>query len=211
MAANGNATELTERVRLIESMIAEGRRRTGSWGWSFVLWGVAYYIAIAWATWGQGLSVWGRNQAEHWYAWPITMISAFVLTMAIGMRKGRSHPATTIVRAIVSVWICTGVSMMMLFPAMSLAGTPPNQHIFVAIVAAMMGVANGTSGFILKWKMQIASAVVWWITTAAACFGSDAQLAMVFLAAIFLCQIVFGIYVMMLESRMGRESGVAHA
>ena len=33
--------ELKDRLSLIESMIAEGRRHTESWGWTFVLWGVA--------------------------------------------------------------------------------------------------------------------------------------------------------------------------
>ena len=51
-------------------------------------------------------------------------MSALVLTMAIGMRKGRGEPGTTVIRAIVSVWICAGISMRFLFPAMSLAGTP---------------------------------------------------------------------------------------
>ena len=201
--------ELTERFDVIERMIAEGRRRTESWGWTFLLWGVAYYVAIAWATWGQELSVWGDGR--HWPAWPVTMIATFFLAMAIGMRKSRGQPGTTMVRAIVSVWICAGISMMCLFPAMSLAGVPANQHDFVAIVAAMMGVTNGASGIILKWKTQVACAVVWWITSAASCFGSDMQLAIVFLSAIFLCQIVFGIYVMVLESRQRKQGGVAHA
>ena len=48
--------ELKDRLSLIENMIAEGRRTTSSWGWVFVLWGVAYYVAIAWSTWGLGLA-----------------------------------------------------------------------------------------------------------------------------------------------------------
>jgi len=75
----------------------------------------------------------------------------------------------------------------------------------VAIVAAMLGIANGASGLILKWKMQFACAVVWWLTSVAACFGSQAQLQAVFLVALFLCQIVFGIYAMILESRRNRR------
>jgi len=52
--------ELKERLSLIESMIAEGRRHTESWGWTFVLWGLVYYLAIAWSAWGQ--RVWpGRS------------------------------------------------------------------------------------------------------------------------------------------------------
>ncbi|SPE20234.1 membrane hypothetical protein [Candidatus Sulfotelmatomonas gaucii] len=202
--------DLNERLAVIERMIVEGRIRSESWGWTFLLWGVAYYVAIAWATWGQSLAVWSSTYSR-WYAWPVTMMAALVLTLAIGMRRGHGEPGTTVIRAIVSVWICAGISMMFLFPAMSFAGTPVNQHSFVAIVAAMMGVTNGASGLILRWKMQVACAVVWWITAAAACFGSDAQLAVVFLTAIFLCQIAFGIYAMVLESRRRAQHGVAHA
>jgi hypothetical protein len=61
--------DLKDRLRLIESMIAEGRRNTESWGWTFVLWGVAYYLAIAW-------SVWGRSA----WAWSATISIAVVVT-----------------------------------------------------------------------------------------------------------------------------------
>jgi hypothetical protein len=74
----------------------------------------------------------------------------------------------------------------------------------VAIVAAMLGLANGASGMLLRWKAQIASAIVWWVATVAACFGSDEQCTVVFLVAIFFCQIVFGVYAMIFESRLRR-------
>jgi hypothetical protein len=74
----------------------------------------------------------------------------------------------------------------------------------------MLGVANGASGMILRWKAQIACAIVWWISSVAACFGSVAQLTTVFLVAIFVCQIVFGIYAMVLESRRHRRE-IVHA
>ena len=56
-----SARELSERLDLIQSMIAEGRRSTESWGWVFLLWGVAYSIAIGWASWERSLSVWGHS------------------------------------------------------------------------------------------------------------------------------------------------------
>ena len=85
-----------------------------------------------------------------------------------------------------------------------------NQHIFVAIVAAMLGVANGASGMIIRWKAQIASAFVWWAATVAACFGSDDQCTVVFLVAIFLCQIVFGVYAMNCEARLRKQQEANH-
>jgi hypothetical protein len=85
------------------------------------------------------------------------------------------------------------------------------EHVFVAIVGAMLGMANATSAMILRWKMQFACAVVWWAAAVAACFGSENQCSIVFLTAIFFCQIVFGIYAMVRESRRQRQQGAAHA
>jgi hypothetical protein len=206
MDSDTSELDLAERVKLIEDMLAAGRRSTESWGWTFLLWGVAYYVAIAWATWGAGLSVWGVGSRQ--LAWPVTMIAAFFLTIAIGARRGRREPDTAIARAIVSLWLCIGVSMLLIFPALSITGRL-DQHGFVALIAAMLGVANGASGMILHWKMQMASAVVWWATSVAACFGSEAQLTVLFLAALFFCQIVFGVYAMVLESRRNKQSAVA--
>jgi hypothetical protein len=198
--------DLKERVALIECMISEGRRSTESWGWTFLLWGVAYYVAIGWAAMGQRLAVWGG----HMLAWPVTMIAAVVVTMVIGFRKDKGHPGTTVGRAIVSIWISVGISMLLLFPALVVSGRI-DEHGFVAIIAAVLAIANGASGMILKWKMQVACAVVWWATSVAACFGSQDQLIAVFLAALFLCQILFGAYAMILESRRRRQNREAHA
>jgi hypothetical protein len=136
------------------------------------------------------------------------MLGAWLLCGAIiwskKKRQPQRRPCTTIGRAISSIWFAMGVSMILLFPALGFNGHF-NWHIFVAIVAAMMGVANGASGMLLRWKAQIASACVWWLATVAACFGSDNQCTLVFVAAIFFCQIVFGVYGMILESRECRQ------
>jgi hypothetical protein len=202
MTASNEELNLQDRLSLIETMIAEGRRTTESWGWSLVLWGVAYYVAIAWTAFNQ------------WpFAWLVTMMAAWLLTWGIIWKKRKNQPvrrpATTIGRAIHSIWTAMGVSLVLLLPALGFSGRF-NQHIFVAIVAAMLGFANGASGMIIRWKAQIASALVWWAATVAACFGSDDQCMAVFIVAIFLCQIVFGVYAMICEAR-GRRQGVIHA
>jgi hypothetical protein len=209
MNAGTEEKELKDRLDLIEQMVAQGRQSTENWGWTFFLWGVAYYVAIAWSTWGGHASVWGATQSRM-LAWPVTMIAACILTIVLGARKSKGQPDTTIGRAVFSIWMCIGISMLLLFPALSIAGRL-DAHAFVAIVASILGIANGASGLILKWKMQFACAVVWWLTSIAACFGSDAQLEAVFLAALFFCQIVFGIYAMVLESRRNRMQGTVHA
>jgi hypothetical protein len=200
MTENTEDLELKDRLNLIENMIAEGRRSTGSWAWTFVFWGVAYFVAIAWTAYNQ------------WpWAWMVTMLSAWLLCWAIirSQKKNQPNqkPGTTMGRAVFSVWIAMGVSLSLLLPALGLSGRF-NQHVFVAVVAAMLGFANGASGMIIRWKAQIATAIVWWAATVAACFGSDQQCSIVFLVAIFLCQIVFGIYGMIAESRRSRQEAI---
>jgi hypothetical protein len=84
-------------------------------------------------------------------------------------------------------------------------------HVFVAIIGMMLGTANAASSFILKWKMQFACAVVWLGLAVVACFGTDNQVWIAFLAATFFCQIVFGVYAMILESQRRRRQGAVHA
>ena len=197
------AEELKDRLRLIESMIAEGRRTTESWGWTFVLWGVAYYIAIAWSTFGHSTM-----------AWPVTMIAASILTFGLASRKASRHPETTLGRAMIAIWFGMGISIFVVLLALGFSGRA-DLHIAVAIVGAMLGSANATSSIILKWKMQFASALVWWTAAAVSCFLSETQTGILFLAAIFFCQIVFGIYCMIAESRKQKShsaaNGASHA
>lgn len=203
--------DLQDRLNLIETMIAEGRRSTESWGWVFVLWGVAYLVAIAWASWGSTEPGWSLLNGRHsGIAWPVTMLSGAVLTLVIGLRRGRRKMGTMLGRAVTAVWAGIGISMLVVFTPLGFSGRL-DAHSFVALVAAMLGAANAGSGLILRWKMQMGCAVVWWAAAAAACFGTAAQASMVFVAAVFICQIVFGVYAMVKESRRQQVHGEAHA
>lgn len=192
--------ELKDRLSLIESMIAEGRRNTESWGWAFVLWGVAYYLAAAWSAWGH--SAW---------SWPVTMLIAVIVTAVVASVKAGNHPETTLGRAIGSIWIALGISMFLLFLALGLSGRLTDQHLFVAVISAILGMVNGASALILRWKVQLACAVVWWVAAVAVCFGTDAESTIVFLVAIFLCQIGFGIYGTIAETQARKRRGAIHA
>jgi hypothetical protein len=198
--------DLAERVKLIESMMAEGRQRTARWGWTFVLWGVAYLVATAWSSGLLGGPVW----AQHLLAWPVTMIAASIATGVAISRMKKGQPATTLGRAIGATWAAMGISLFVVLMALGLSGRF-DLHVFVAIIGGMLGVANMTSAIILKWKMQFACAVVWLASAVAACFGTVEQAGMAFIAATFFCQIVFGIYAMICESRRSRQNGVVHA
>ena len=198
MTESNEDQELKDRLSLIETMIAEGRRTTQSYGWTFVLWGVAYYVAILWAGLGHG-----------YLAWPVTMTVAAVLTGVIIARKRCTRPATTTARAIGSIWYAMGISLFILLMSLGYSGRA-DQHTFIAIMAAMLATANATSSMILKWKLQFACALVWWALTVYACFDKGKSLTIAFLAALFFCQIVFGIYGMIMEARR-RTQGAVHA
>jgi hypothetical protein len=199
MSGETDSVELAERLNLIEAMIAEGRGRFESWGWTFVLWGVAYYVAFFWGAW-----------TRFAYAWPVTMIAAALLTMVKFWRRG-DQPSTTMGRAIGATWCAMGISMFILFDALGFSGHLQDVRIFVAAASAMIGMANAACGMMLKWRAELACALVWWTATVIASFGSANAAIDAFLVAIFLCQIVFGIYAMILEWRRRRARGAAHA
>jgi len=113
-------------------------------------------------------------------------------------------------RAISSIWISMGISMFILLLSLGLSGRT-DQQLFVAVIAAMLGTTNAASGMILKWKQQFACGVVWWLAAIVSCFGSVAQSVIAFLIAIFVCQILFGVYGMVLEARMRKQREAAHA
>ena len=197
--------DLKDRLNLIESMIAEGRRTTAHWSWLSVLWGVTYLTAMAW-------SAWGPNRV---WAWPVCVALALVV-MAVGLSGDRNkshekHPETTLGRAVGSVWMGLGISMVLLFPALGFSGRLGDVHIFIAVVCAFLGSANGACGLMLRWKAQLVSAALWWTSSVASLFGSENQAVIIFLVAIFLCLIVFGFYGMMLEARGRRARGAVHA
>jgi len=204
-----NRQELADRLTLIESMIAEGRRKTESWGWTFVLWGLAYSAAIVASNLGYPLaqwSTWGHRQL----AWPITVgcaLALMYLLISLGGRKEK-QPETTMGRSAISLWIVLAISMPLLLTAMGSSGRLDQQG-FVAIVCTLLGATNAASGLILRWRLQFACAVVWWSAAVGACFSSVPVTLAIFLTAIFLCQIVFGLYGMAAEARGQKQ--VIHA
>ncbi len=192
--------ELKDRLSLIETMIAEGRRTTESRGWIFVLWGVAYYIAIA----GSSMNFAGPIAGAQYLAWPATMIAASVLTVVLLVRRHSKHPPTTVGRAMGAIWISMGISMFILCFSLGMSGKA-EQQVIIAVIAAMIGTTNAASSMILRWKAQFACAIVWWAAVVASLFGTVLQSEIAFVVAIFFCQIVFGAYGMICEARAGKR------
>jgi hypothetical protein len=192
--------DVKDRLTLIESMISEGRRTTESWGWTFVLWGVAFYVAMAWTAWGH--SAW---------SWPVTMATAAVITVILASIKTGREAATTLGRAVGSVWLALGISMFLLFLSLGIAGRLTDPRMFIAVASGMLGMANAAAALILRWRVQFGCAVIWWAAAAAACLVTGSQAAIIFIIAIFICQIAFGIYGMIREAGEKSHRDTAHA
>jgi multisubunit Na+/H+ antiporter MnhB subunit len=142
------------------------------------------------------------------------MIFTGVLTAFFARQLGTKHPETTMGRAIGAIWIAVGLALFVLCLSLALSGHA-EQHTFLAVIESMLGLANAASGIILKWRAQFLCAAMWLAAAAATCFVSNDQGSIVFLTAIFFGQIVFGVYMMILEAQerksQARKSGAAHA
>ena len=107
MTASNEELELKDRLSLIETMIAEGRRTTSSWGWTFVFWGVAYYVAIVWTAY-QPMAI---GLARH-HDGCLAAVRGHHLAQA--EKQPQQRPGTTIGRAISSIWFAMGMSLLLL-------------------------------------------------------------------------------------------------
>jgi hypothetical protein len=198
--------DIAERLRLIESMMAVGRKSTEYWGWSFLVWGIAYLVAVAWASFLPQAG--GRS-----LAWPVTMIFAALLTAAIAKRRTRHQPRAERSRFIQAAWTTVGCGIFVFaFPVAYSGHAEP--HAFMAGIETLLGVANVASGAMLRWKTQMVVGGLWWAAAVASCWVSEMGIAVVFLAATLVCNIGFGIYLMVRESRdkaRARLAEVQHA
>jgi hypothetical protein len=200
MNDENSAQDLKDRLKTIESMIAEGRRSTGYWGWSFVLWGVAFYVAMGWTAWDR--SAW---------AWPVTMVAAGVVTWIVASTTAKGRAETTLGRAIGSIWCAAGISMFIVLFSLGFSGKLTAPQLFIAVASGMLGMTNAASAFALRWKVQLGVAVIWWAAAVAACFATVKQALAIFIVATFIGQIAFGVYGMVREGGAKRQQGAAHA
>jgi hypothetical protein len=201
-----NERDLSERIALIESMMQAGRKSTEYWGWNFLLWGIAYLVAVAWSSF---LPQAGGPRL----AWPVTMIFAVLLTVGIARRRMRNKPRTEKSRGLQAIWMAMGWGIFVFAFPVVFSGHFQAQS-FMAAIEVMLGIAHVASGSFLRWPLQIVVGALWWVAAIASCFVNGNSIAYVFLAATLVCNIGFGIYLMIRESRdkaRARAGEVQHA
>jgi hypothetical protein len=196
--------EIGERIALIESMMQAGRKSTEYWGWNFLLWGIAYLVAVAWSSLLP-------QAGGRMLAWPVTMVFAVLLTIAIARRRMRNKPRTEKSRGIQAIWMAVGSGIFVFAFPVAYSGHFQAQA-FMAAIEVMLGIAHVGSGIFLRWPTQVVVGALWWAAAIASCFVEGNGVAYVFLAATLMCNIGFGIYLMIRESRdKARARAVLHA
>ena len=202
-ATQSNApSELISRLELMETMLQEGRQATVHWGWSFVLWGAAYLVAILWS-----------SMLHSWKPWTITMVGTAVVSIVVGKLNRRGKPSTQSSRSISSIW--TAVSIGLFLYTFGISGSGHFElHGFWASVEVLLGVVNFASAMILRWRVQFLVGLMWFSSALATCFVSSRHVLPILLADVVFGMIIFGLYLMYCERRDRKLStlpSVSHA
>jgi hypothetical protein len=204
METDGGATrdDLVQRVALMETMIAEGRQTTARFGWVFLMWGVVYFVATGWAF----LLPFAN------FAWPVCITTAIVILGVAKARRRRAGERENLrSRSIEAVWKGMGCAIM-LYIISGVVSHHMNGPAFWAAILFFVGLAHGISAMILRWGMQGVVAAIWCAGGVATFFFTrQSEGVGIFLAATFFGQIVFGLYVMMLDRRRLAGSVPHHA
>jgi hypothetical protein len=195
--------DLVQRVALMETMIAEGRKSTARFGWIFVLWGVVDIAGIVWEY---------RRPGFRWI-WPIVMVTGFVIQYAIFVvrrRTSRQVGSNSMQsRSIAAVWSMMGVTAL-LYVAAAVVENATGHIAFVAAILMFVGMAHATSALILRWPAQGAVAVLWWAGGIATYVLSWEYFLSIFVGEMFFGMIAFGLYGMWLD-RQQEQGGRASA
>lgn len=197
-AQDETRADLVSRIELIETMMQEGRRRIEYWGWSQVLWGAAYLVALGWSRWSHRPDI----------AWPVTMIAATVIMIVIGSQKKRGHPSTAISRSLGAIWAGVGTGLFIFCFSLAVSGHG-EPHAYIAAIETLLGVANFSSAMVLRWRVQFLVAGIWWVSAIATCFVRVGLVLPIFLAALLIGMIGFGLY-LMYSQRRDRRASVQH-
>ena len=195
--------ELLQRVALMETMIAEGRRSTARFGWIFVLWGLADIFGMGWQIY----------RPSYW-VWPVAIGGAVILQfigIALRRKKGQWSSTTLKSRSISAAWSMMGVATSLYCFTAMFSGHPFGAA-YIAAIFMFVGLAHATSAMILRWGVQGFVAAIWW-AGGVACFfvRSDMCFLYIFLAEMLFGMVFFGLYAMWLERRRATDQVQQHA
>ena len=193
-----NRAELLERLTVLEHMVNEGRRSTEKWGWNFILWGLAPLTALYWQI--------------HWphpnWSWPVMMTLAAAITATVSSRQASSGPKhdTAVHRALSSVWAVSGSSIFLYIVVAALSHHYDDFRAFLATLFILLAIPNTVSAAVLRWRTQYLVSGMWWCAVVFAFFAPMSWEIPIYVIALLLGNVAFGIYLSIIERRSAHES-----
>jgi len=184
--------DLLQRLALMETMIAEGRRSTTRCGWIFVLWGMVDIAGIGWE----------RLRPSYWI-WPTVLTVGFVLFFLIRALKqeGPARCANMEDRVIGAIWSMMGLATT-LYVAAGMVRHLTWQYSYIAAIFMLIGLAHAISAMVLRWRVQGVVAALWWAGGIAMFFAHSGKVIfVVFPLEMFFGMVLFGLYGMWLDRR----------
>jgi hypothetical protein len=185
--------DLVQRVALMETMIAEGRRDTGRFGWVFILWGLVCLAGVCGSYF----------QPQSYWVWPIAIASGFAIQfieIAMHRRSGNWSSGNMKSRSIAAVWRMMGIAII-LYAAPAIVTHTIHQIAYIAAVFMFLGMAHAISAVILRWRVQGVVAGLWWAGGVATYFVPRNYVIAIYVVEMVCCWVLFGVYAMMLERR----------
>src|ERR1017187_6753275 len=194
--------ELVQRVELMASMIAEGRRFATRCGWIFALWGLVGLAAT-----GLLFFVPDSNWVGQW-AWPVCLVAGVVLTFVGRALQAREQSCGLNIRSrtVEAVWGMMGLALA-IYVSTAMVRHLTWQYSYIAALLIVGGMAHAISAFILRWRAQGVVAVIWWMGAIAVFFAhSQRDVQLVMFVEMGLGMTLFGLYAMMLHRGNGGGS-----
>jgi len=195
--------DLIQRVALMETMIAEGRRNTGRFGWIFILWGL---VCLS----GTGLSY---LQPHSYWVWPIVIASGFAIQfigIAMHRRSGQWPSNNMKSRSVAAVWRMMGIAII-LYAIPAILTHTIHQIAYIAAIFMFLGMAHATSAVILRWRAQAVVAGLWWAGGIATYFVPRDYVITIYVVEMVCCMVLFGVYAMWLERQRAAALVQHHA
>jgi hypothetical protein len=144
--------ELVARVSLMEGLIEQGRENTCRWGEFAVLWGAGTLSAFVWS-----------HFHHTWHAWLWLTVICYPVSVLLWIRRWHiQRNVSQIGRFVNALWMASGFAMNV---GGLVAGFSPyiSSRAIYVMTFLLMGTAHATSGFALRWPLQIAVASLWWV------------------------------------------------
>jgi hypothetical protein len=76
----------------------------------------------------------------------------------------------------------------------------------LALALVLQGMPNFASGMILRWRVQVAVAVIWWVAGAAAMFLKAQAAAWTYMVAVMIGSVLFGLYLIFRQRKDAKRA-----